>query len=65
MIATLPERGLVILYTPGEPTACPACTSRQWIIGRFSVQCFHCEAAFPLAPPVMGETSLVLQDDGK
>lgn len=40
--ATVPLRGLVILYVPGEPSRCPQCAGKHWLVGRSTAECSDC-----------------------
>ena len=42
-------RGFMPLYHADHVNHCPGCSGTNWIIGRFSAECAHCESAIPLA----------------
>lgn len=41
--------GYHALYREQEVNHCPGCGQTQWLVGRISAECAHCETALPLA----------------
>jgi hypothetical protein len=42
------QRGLHVVYREGEVNVCPACTSRNWWVGKKSAECGRCGCVLPL-----------------
>jgi hypothetical protein len=57
-LATLGERGTVILYYAGERNHCPSCGAEQWFVARNVASCARCDMHIPIMMPTADQIPL-------